>query len=951
MNEWGIRARVILLALIPTAIVALVMGAYFIANRMHDLDVSLKDRGQTIANYLAQTAEYSVLSANSEALSKLVSNARDGDNDILAVAIYDKNNLLFAKSGTPTLIKQLVAKSEQLPQQSSTETLESGIVVRAPIIAQPDLDEHIQFNQTMQPSPMLGYVSVYLTVKNARLRQYQTVSTAVVILLIGLGLGGVLAQRMARSITIPIIQLATAVKRIKEGQLKVSIKSQASGELKTLVDGFNDMSQSIYESSEEMQAAVEQATADLHETNEALELQNVELDLARKQAVEASRVKSEFLANMSHEIRTPMNGVIGFTNLLLRTNLGVKQTDHLNTIKKSANNLLSIIDDILDFSKIEAGKMDLEKSSLSINDCVDEVLNLLGPTAQAKNIELIGIVYQDVPEYLLGDSVRISQILTNLTNNAIKFTQQGNVQIRVMLDDETPQSVRLRINVTDTGIGLSEERQKILFQAFTQADTTTTRRFGGTGLGLVISKKLVESMNGRIGLESEENVGSTFWFTLELDKDPDDNKTLDFGFPGRKILLHDYSQTSQLALQHTLTRWNTKVETCENLESLADLANLNKQQNKSIHLILIGGYQSYEYQQEFSQLNNIAKSLRIPLIVLLNTSDEGVIKQFADLGITDYLTKPIIRRKLYKALLKWFDIGKQAQLEKPLRVNELLEEESGYSKILCVDDNEANLKLIAELLSEYNVKTTLAINGKEAVIATKREEFDLIFMDIQMPEMDGIEATRHIRKQKSQRTRVPIIALTAHAMKGEKEKLLNEGMDDYLTKPISQTQLEKTIRRWTRKQLVSIITNQNDSIMADNNEHIAESHSTKIESMGTNKSSNKTNIIDWQLSLKVANQKVDLAQDMLSMLVKSFDQARLEIVSAFNDENLEELLQQIHKLHGATAYCGVPMLKQTAFEYETDLKQNGINQLTKLYQKQLMEAIKLVEGESVNFLS
>ncbi|MET1254173.1 two-component sensor histidine kinase BarA [Aliikangiella maris] len=958
MNEWGIRARVILLALIPTGLVAIVMGTYFITTRMHDLEVSLQDRGNAIVNYLAQTAEYPVLAANTESLQNLTGKARDGDDDILAVAIFDKNNLLFSSSGSNDLINQLAVTSQSIPQQTFTEQLDDGIIVRTPIYTQPQLNESLQFSNQPYQRPILGYVAVYLTMKNAKLRQYQTIATALIILLIGLGLGGMLAQGMARSITLPIIQLATAVKRIKEGQLKATIKSQATGELRTLVDGFNDMSQSIYEAREEMQAAVEQATADLHETNEALELQNVELDIARKQAVEASRVKSEFLANMSHEIRTPMNGVIGFTNLLLRTDLSSKQMDHLNTIKKSATGLLSIIDDILDFSKIEAGKMELEKRPLNISECVDEVLNLLGPSSREKNVELIGIVYRDVSEHLLGDSVRISQILTNLTNNAIKFTQQGNIQIRVMLDDESPQAVTLRINVTDTGVGLSKEKQKVLFQAFTQADTTTTRRFGGTGLGLVISKKLVESMNGQIGLESEENVGSTFWFTLRLDKDPDDNKDVGFGFPGRRVLLHDSSHVSQLATDHLLSRFDSSVETCDNLASLVELAKLNLQQNKDVDLILIGGYQSYEYQNEFSQLKKIAEQLNCPVAVLLNTNDDGVIKQFADLGITHHLTKPLVRKYFYDALFEWFEVGKQKRkLIHPV-VDTNLAPESGDLHILCVDDNAANLKLIAEFLSEFKLKAKLATNGKEAVRLYNSEPFDLVFMDIQMPEMDGIEATRRIRKGENKLNRTPIIALTAHAMKGEKEKLLNEGMDDYLTKPISQDELEKTIRKWTRKRLMTIEqarieANQDDQDTLTNktpvNQNQPAQHQLSSDA-ALLQNTHTVQPIDWTLSLKAANHKDDLAKDMLRMLVASFADAREQIQHAFNDQNQQKLAEQVHKLHGATAYCGVPVLKQLANEYETVLKTDGLNETTLELHQSFIQAIDDVENAAEKYL-
>ncbi len=939
MNEWGIKTRVILLALIPTGLVALVMGAYFIATRVHDLDVSLKERGQAIVNYLAQTSEYPVLSANTESLQKLVSKARDGDDDILAVAIYDKNNLLFASSGTTPIIRQLAANTQSIPRDTYSEELDNGIIVRTPIHTQPLLNNSSQFNQLSQQLPILGYVSIYLTTQNAKIRQYQTIATAIIILLIGFALGGILAQGMARSITLPIIQLATAVKRIKEGQLKVIINSDTTGELKTLVDGFNDMSQSIYEASEGMQAAVEQATADLHETNEALELQNVELDMARKQAIEASRVKSEFLANMSHEIRTPMNGVIGFTNLLLRTQLTNKQNDHLNTIKKSANNLLSLIDDILDFSKIEAGKMDLEKRPINIADCVDEVLNLLGPTTREKKIELLGIVYQDVPEHLLGDSVRICQILTNLTNNAIKFTNEGSIQIRVMLDDESATTVKLKVNVTDTGIGLSMEQQEVLFQAFTQADTTTTRRFGGTGLGLVICKKLVESMNGKIGLESQQGAGSTFWFTVEIEKDPEEVKEIEFGFPGRRVLLHDASPVAQLSIRHLLHRWNSSIETCDNLDSLIEMALLNHQQNKDVHLILTGGYETAEHLIKLNQLKEIADQLNCPVAIMLNSNEETVIKSLHGVGIHRHILKPVIRKNFYAALFDWFDIGKRLTSNKPKNQELSGPTESGHSKILCVDDNAANLKLIAEFLSEFNVETVLAENGLEAVKACRKEQFDLIFMDIQMPEMDGVEATHHIRKMKSKRARTPIVALTAHAIKGEKEKLLNEGMDDYLTKPINHAQLEETIRKWTRKELISHIDN-----LQENQQTVETSNTASSETPVNNKA------VDWALSLKAANQKADLAVDLLNMLVNSFTDARAEITTAFNDKNHEELKKQVHKLHGATAYCGVPILKKLAWEYETHLKTSELNEESAIIHAQFMQAIDAVENDASEFL-
>ncbi len=923
MNDWGIRSRVILLAIIPTGLVALVMGAYFVAARIQDLNVNVQDRGMTIANYLAQTSEYSLLSRNSRTLSRLVTSARDGDDDILAIAIFAKNNLLLSSSGTKELVSQLSQTANKPLLQTSINKNNNGFIVRAPIVSQPTITKRNN-NSAISDLPVIGYVAVLITNKNIQLRQYQTLATAFVILLIGLILGGILAQNMARNITIPIIQLANAVKRIKEGQLKVAIKAKTSGELRTLVDGFNDMSDSLYEAREEMQMAIEQATADINATATSLEEQNVELNMARKEAVEASRVKSEFLANMSHEIRTPMNGVIGFTNLLLRSKLTKKQKDYLSTIKKSANGLLSIIDNILDFSKIEAGKMEFEKRSFCIGDCVDETLNLLAPAAQAKNIEILGIVYQDVPELLLGDAGRIGQILTNLCNNAIKFTEQGTIQIRVMLEEENNTSVRLRINISDTGVGLSEDQQKVLFQAFTQADTTTTRRFGGTGLGLVISKKLAESMKGKIGLESKENVGSTFWFTLELDKDLQTVAKSSLGFPGRRVLFHDTNNVSQLATKYLLGRWDTLVESSDNLTDLIAMAEIYQKQNKDIHLILIGGCQPENNKKELLALKEISDKLNTPMAVLINSKEEKNIQQYANLGLTRYLSKPVTKEPFYDALMHWFNIDNQQLNDNKPQINQPVAPSKIH--ILCVDDNQANLKLIDAFLSDFSVETQLASSGLQAVERCKDTEFHLIFMDIQMPDMDGLEATQVIRRISPFYKSSPIIALTAHAMKGEKDRLLQEGMDDYLTKPISQNQLQESILKWT---------NKNVSMKLD------------INTLNDSNSSNVLELsIDWQLSLKNAGGKDDLARDMLKMLVASFPEARELIQENLDSGDIQELTAQVHKLHGATAYCGVPELKSLANQYESLLKTSGIDQLLHALHIKFLDELERVKNDA-----
>ncbi len=393
---------------------------------------------------------------------------------------------------------------------------------------------------------------------------YKALLISLLLVIGGVLLSLAIALRLSRAFTDPVFQLNEAVAKLKEGKLDTRVYTSAGPEFEQLESGgLNDMASELSKAQAEMQQNIDQATEDLRETLETIEIQNIELDFARKEALEASRIKSEFLANMSHEIRTPLNGIIGFTELLLKSPLPPRQQrDHLNTIRKSSEILLTIINDILDFSKIEAGKLILDRVPFQLRDIVEEVMVMLAPAAHAKNLDLVPLVYNDVPDNIMGgDPLRVKQVITNLVNNAIKFTQTGEVVLRASLEDEDTEHnrVTLRLSITDSGVGLSRAQQQSLFNAFSQADASTARQYGGTGLGgLAISKRLVEEMGGKIGLESELGKGSTFWFTLT----PELSSTGDSSSPpkealrgGEKIIYLEHQKTTGLAVEHLLRDW------------------------------------------------------------------------------------------------------------------------------------------------------------------------------------------------------------------------------------------------------------------------------------------------------------------------------------------------------------------------------------------------------------
>lgn len=873
LKSIGIKYQLRITTLIPAFLVALLFAFFYNGLFGKDLKQHMSRLGEAYIRQLLPAAQYAMLRNDYRTLQGLI-NASTINPEVKALAFYNANGQLIAyRGGKHSIHKPFNPPDFTGDYIESKQINPFTINFIAPItIPKFNLYSSTEFKELASPKvfqadDILGWLSIDIDTQSLLIKRYQMLIVTIFITLFGLLTGLTIHYFLSKRIYIPIARLRRSMKQILSNEFETEIRVSSSGELGTIEKGCAHLQQQYLNTVRDLNHHIEIATADLQQSLELLEEKNIELSLEKKKTEEKSRQKSEFIANMSHEIRTPMNGVIGFTNVLLESKLDPLQLDYVKTIKSSAQDLLSIINDILDFSKIDAGKLNLDCIPIDIRGCIDEVLSLASPNAHKKGIDLIPITDVNVPKTVLGDPLRIKQIISNLVTNAVKFTDHGYVLIRTKIEQETDKDYTLLFAITDTGIGISPEDQTKLFTAFNQADTSITRRYGGSGLGLVICKKLCEEMHGRISLTSEINKGSTFSARIKVEKliayEVEKNQT--HRFTHLKIICFDDNPLHLEAISNGLGFWGIEPIRVDSFNKLS--RTLTK--HKDCKIAFMNVNQGCERQA--AEL--IAKHKQIPFVLI----SKWPISDFTALGARGFLYKPISIQKLQDLIES---ISNQNQTEKNSNQElDSLREQLRYlhPDLLIAEDNPVNKMLLTSLLNN-NANIMAVDDGEMAVAACEDKKFDMILLDLQMPKLNGLEAARMVRQKSLLNKHSPIVLITASSSDLSSVDMKKSGVDFCFQKPIDEKQL-----------LIQILR------IVDKTKHAA---------------------IDWQLCVQKVSGNQALAEEFLAKFIEELYKNREEFIQLMHQKNIKGLADAAHKLHGACCFCGVPTLQKRVSQLE-----------------------------------
>lgn len=857
--------RVILLSIIPATIISIGITIYFTSLRIIDTETLVEQRSKALANQIASENINQVFTGNINDIANNINFYLKANKDLVKVEIYSNTSLLHsdAKETQNKTLKPYQADIKLIPISENLGDFE---------INEPD---------ELLPV-IIGKVVIHMNDKIA-VKTQELVNISVVTILAIILIATLISLYLTRRIFNPLSNLVDAFIKLGNKQFSTRVKEDSSHEILVMQKGFNQMAKALENRNDEINREVNQITNDLNTSLQALEIQNIELDIARKEAIESTRIKSRFLANMSHEIRTPMNGIIGFTALLRKSELNKKQHYFVDTIEQSSKKLLQILNDILDYSKLEADKILINHLPFNLKETVGQVISLFTPMAHGKKLQLIAVIYNDVPSEIIGDSLRLAQILSNLLSNAIKFTDSGEVVLRVAIIDDADDKVSISFSVSDTGIGISKEDQSSLFKPFTQAETALNQGVSGTGLGLSICDSLSKKMGGSLKFESTINQGSTFIITLpfELNRDkkasPIFRTLTESNFNGLSALIFDSHQLSRNAIKNQMQNFGFATEETDDEVQFNSIKN-----NKAFDLNIISVLPS--------QLGDIHKVLETTVdeksIVFLPSSDDVLINKLSEQFHCVFLKSPVMDRQLIESVT--FTLNKQQKdLEKPNSTSSDLD--FSNMNILVVDDNEVNQKLLISLLEESNANIIPAHNGAEAIKILTYQEIQLVFMDIHMPVMNGIDATKSIRKSGF---KFPVIALTADVSFTDESVLMQQGFDGVLIKPVNIENLWHII---TQVHKGNAFTINNDRLSAK--QEYTDQDDLPIR--------------DKNQALRITDNQISVANKLLFKLVDDLPQMLIELENHLAEENWKELWQTLHRIHGSASVCAVNALSKT----------------------------------------